>query len=530
MQKIAKIQRGQSAAKKKSKNCKKQGKAYDSMPMTPEEKNNALKPMLNELNTVGLKPDSPTQIFALQKKDAFVVNPNQLMALDAPKYDATKHNSPAKVTALLAEAKLARDSVSPLFLDSGAGPFGPDVKFTPSRDDLYQTHYSKSDGKLTAARVNGGGEAVFSVDDALGRYAGYRALTSSGGVLTFEKCFIYGGFEPTKLKHDQKMSEEQRSTFEDHRERLLNAMSKMKLIFPTAVDPCTDADGGVYAAGQLERCARSNVTPLKVCVPYTSENKKGSTTVADALTDPVGAPSLCCYASMLLDADEGAPAAPPDGQDMGQQQRGFHEDKQLHILQPQLVKKMIERIEQFGLVHMCPSIMKMAKFGRLTSVLQLDKWRKKAIEDDAVPQQLTDDGTFDPEWCASRLLKPFGFPYVEKLSSRVLDGVMQPELDEEGNVQLVPLTKNSADALNGQIWLDADAIANPEYKQHVVASLDKLMGRTKKVTQVSLKGSSGGLVAENAALKMQNAELKTKLASMSPSCLKVTLASLVDAS
>ncbi len=41
--------------------------------------------------------------------------------------------------------------------------------------------------------------------------------------------------------------------------------------------------------------------------------------------------------------------------------------------------------------------------------------------------------------------------------------------------EVVPLIKNLADALNGQIWLDADAIANPEYKQHVVASLDKLI-------------------------------------------------------
>ena len=482
---------GKSASAAKTALSTKKGKAKGGKSGTPEvlsaeQKGKKLPGMLKALKERGLAPAQATDRFCIFKNDAYHILPSTLVSLKAPKY---RHDlavaDPAKCKQLLIDAEGERNKRNPLRIRLNEGVFNDEYR-ADYECDPFDFAPSPDEPNLTD-----GGDPLCP-KEILAGYIGHVALhpTKTDDLTLFAINFlIKGNLSQPKEKPTDDAPDADKEEYDRHRRLFRLSLSRMHLLYPEAVDPCFDADGNAFAAGEIAEAMSKGVEPKPLrAAPAPEDPAKPS-------ADDLRSPNLVFYAGIeSVTRQDGSWGLDP---------------KRMYIAHPSIIALIIDHIRKYELVDEFPAIANLNP-NRSKYHLDLAKVRQAGIDAlGAPPAQLTDEGEFEPEWAQKRRALPFGKAWFDN-----------PKAGEEDQPALVPYAKDLRLPGDNLLWRNpAEHKAdNFDYYAQVVAQVYYVgMGEVFKPErgraareqhELKLREDMRALEAENAAVKAKLAKLR----------------------
>ena len=376
-----------------------------------------------ELELYGPRPDGtragPAQIFTVYGTGAYLIDKFQLVPL---KLQATEADREAQN-----RQRLYINAGRPTAADPDAGKcFHADFGFTPKDSDVYELQWQ--DPKPLTFTL---GDVPFCSDaDALARYAGGYALADESNSAGLFCIFFLNGGEPRPAKKVEKDAPGYEA-FRRQRARILHNLRKMFLVFPEFVEPRLGPNGW----------------PL---LPHQT-------------SETVMKPMLGCFASIVSDKREGAPAR--HGSICG-----YHDQSRLHILPPRHIDKIRQLVARFELADELPPVWDNLEDGQAQLELQRERhaFKLRAKHPGLKPEEDT--------WRILHSNLPFAKPWVQRCNLKHPDG----EKTSDGQPMLVPLVRGGAEERNGVPWLYLDKDDDSAHARTVRDALVRLSGRTPK--------------------------------------------------
>ena len=375
-----------------------------------------------ELERYGSRPHGtiagPAQIFTVYGTGAYLIDKFQLVPL---KLQATAADREAQN-----RQRLCINAGKPTPADPGAGKcFHADFGFTPKDSDVYELQWQ--DPKPLTFTL---GDAPFCSDaDALARYAGGYALADEANSAGLFAIFFLNGGE-SHLAPRAGKDAPGHEAFRVQRARILHNLRKLFLVFPEYVEPRLGPNGW----------------PL---LPHET-------------AETVMKPMLGCFASIVSDKREGAPAR--HGSICG-----YHDQSRLHILPARHLDKIRQLVAHFGLADELPPVWDNLEDGQSQLELQRERhaFRLRANYPGSKPG--------DEAWRVLHSTLPFAKPWVQRCNLQHPDGETR-----DGQPVLVPLVRGGAEERNGVPWLYLDKDDASAHAQSARDALVRLSGRTPK--------------------------------------------------
>tara|TARA_B100001057_G_scaffold311936_1_gene311960 strand:+ start:332 stop:1753 length:1422 start_codon:yes stop_codon:yes gene_type:complete len=376
-----------------------------------------------ELELYGPRPNGtvagPAQIFTVYGTGAYLIDKFQLVSL---KLQATEADREAQN-----RQRLCINAGRPTSADPDAGKcFHADFGFTPKDSDVYELLWQ--DPKPLTFTL---GDVPFCSDaDALARYAGGYAFADESNSAGLFAIFFLNGGEFRLAAKAETGTQTEREAYARQRARILHNLRKMFLVFPEIVEPSLGPNGWPR-------------------LPHET-------------TETVMKPMLGCFASIVSDKREGAPAR-------NVSICGYHDQCRLHILPPRHLDKIRQLVTHFGLADELPPVWDNLEDGQAQLELQRERhvFKLRAKHPDMKPEE--------EAWRVLHSNFPFAKPWVQRCN------LMHPNGEtRDGRPVLVPLVRGGAEERNGVPWLYLNKDDDSAHAQSVRNALVRLSGRTPK--------------------------------------------------
>jgi len=376
----------------------------------------------------GPRPKEPAEIFTIHGLDAYRIDKEQLIPLRL----GLEESMAERMRSAKGRQRLVVNAGKPSATNPNAGAcFHADFGFAPKDTEVYELEW-REPRPLTATL----GPSVYcSAADALARYAGGKALTSTGAEL-FMILFLNGG--ESQLAPRPPNGDDWSFEYGKQRTRILTNLQKMFLVCPMHVRAAVDTSGWPNVPGN---------------------------------TDPVVTPMMLgCFASIVSDKREGAPARDASI-------CGYHDQCRLHVLPRAHVRKIKQLVAYFKLEKDLPPVWDNLEDGQVNLAAHCQR------EVDRIRQQYPALVAQSEEWKEHHAAVLFGKPWVQRCNLAHPQGEVHKYDDGSGRPPrpvLVPLVRGGAEERNGVPWLHLDEEDDSAHAWTVRDALVRIAGREPK--------------------------------------------------